>query len=426
MKTNRVILLSCLMMLVCVWSGFADNQVMFNYQGRVKVQGQSFTGTGQFKFAIVSTSGSETLWSNDGTSVGGGEPTASLSLVVDDGIFNVMIGDTSLGMDGINSAIFNTQTPPKLRTWFSDGVHGFQQLLPDKNLVNLSLQVLSTGDTDFTIYVNGATGNDNNNGLSPSTAKQTIQAAVDTLPDRLKCNVTIDIADGIYREDVRVFGVIITPGKYLVFKGDESWTPASPGSPAVRITGTDNDITHTFVRGYGIWASDCSGVTFQGLLLDYATTAGLRLDSGTYQVTNCKLNNSGFYGAVGSQTYIVFTKCIADNNGNSGFTITRLSYASLNDCKARFNGYAGVRGIVFCECQVTGSWDFSNNGGTGVQLITKSVVTFPPTTSPGSGLIMNNGSYSAAIGWQSLMMNMSAHTTYNNPIFTDYGGTYYN
>ena len=215
-KITRII--ACILaVFVFVFVGYADDQVMFNYQGRVKVNGDPFDGTGYFKFALVNNPGTITLWSNDGTSIGGNEPTASISVEVYEGIFNVLIGDTTSGMEPLNSSIFNYPNEIKLRIWFSDGSHGFQQLLPDRKIINPQLLGLSTGKTDFTIYVDGATGNDSNNGLTPANAKQTIQSAVDSLPERLSCNVTIDIADGVYREEVKVFGLFVEPGKQLIF-----------------------------------------------------------------------------------------------------------------------------------------------------------------------------------------------------------------
>lgn len=130
---------------IIIYDIYAEDQVMFNYQGRVKVQGQAFDGTGYFKFAIVNNPGNITLWSNDGTSSGGNEPSASISAEVYDGIFNVMIGDTTLGMEPLNSSIFNHPDNIKLRIWFNDGSHGFQRLLPDRKIVNPQLLGLSTG-----------------------------------------------------------------------------------------------------------------------------------------------------------------------------------------------------------------------------------------------------------------------------------------
>ncbi len=39
--------------------------LLLNFQGRVTVDGTVFTGTGQFKFALVNADGSQSYWSND-------------------------------------------------------------------------------------------------------------------------------------------------------------------------------------------------------------------------------------------------------------------------------------------------------------------------------------------------------------------------
>jgi hypothetical protein len=67
-----------------------------SYQGRVTVDGAAFSGQGFFKFALVNGTGTTTYWSNDGTSSGGDEPTNGTPLPVSNGLFTVLLGDTSL------------------------------------------------------------------------------------------------------------------------------------------------------------------------------------------------------------------------------------------------------------------------------------------------------------------------------------------
>lgn len=377
----------------------ADDLVMFNYQGRVRVQGTAFTGTGYFKFAIVSNDGAVTLWSNDGTSADGSEPDVAVAVQVTDGIFDVMIGDPDLGMQPINRSIFNHPSGIKLRIWFSDGTHGFQRLLPDRRIVNPHLIGLVSGTEDFTIYVNGTTGNDDNNGLTTDTAKQTIQAAVDVLPERLRCNVTIDIADGIYREEVKVYGISVEPTKKLTFLGDETWTPSSPGDPTVRITGTDNDTYTTPVRDCGFVAENCTGIYIQGFLLDYYANAGFYLKSGIYEVANCKAsynNARGFLTRYSARLDI--TNCISDYNGDGfqfcsasdvgawnltalhnnrwGITLEDHATVDLWDCVSKFNSGHGVGIGPVCYANICNTSDFSNNGNNGMRVDMHSVVNF--------------------------------------------------
>jgi hypothetical protein len=106
---------------------------VLNYAGQVAVNGEAFDGNGLFKFALVNADGTTTYWSNDGTSVDGSEPQASVSVTVNGGLYAVLLGNTAQqGMGVIDPAVFAQHSDAKLRVWFSDGVNGFQQLSPDR------------------------------------------------------------------------------------------------------------------------------------------------------------------------------------------------------------------------------------------------------------------------------------------------------
>ena len=106
---------------------------VLNYAGQVAVNGEPFDGNGLFKFALVNADGNVTYWSNDGTSVDGSEPGASVAVSVNGGLYAVLLGNTAQqGMEAIDPAVFAQHNDAKLRVWFSDGVNGFQQLSPDR------------------------------------------------------------------------------------------------------------------------------------------------------------------------------------------------------------------------------------------------------------------------------------------------------
>jgi N-acetylneuraminic acid mutarotase len=106
---------------------------VLNYAGQVAVNGEAFDGNGSFKFALVNADGTTTYWSNDGTSVDGSEPQASVTVSVNAGLYAILLGNTAQqGMGAIDPALFAQHTDAKLRVWFSDGVNGFQQLSPDR------------------------------------------------------------------------------------------------------------------------------------------------------------------------------------------------------------------------------------------------------------------------------------------------------
>jgi len=106
------------------------------YQGEVQVSGSPYSGDGYFKFAVVNAAGDTTYWSNDGTSAGGVEPTASVQLTVSEGLFSVLLGDTTLsGMTQALTADVFSQHNRYLRVWFSTNAGGvFSQLTPDTRI----------------------------------------------------------------------------------------------------------------------------------------------------------------------------------------------------------------------------------------------------------------------------------------------------
>ena len=96
-----------------------------SYQGQLLVSGAPFTGSAQFKFAIVS--GPTNVWANDGTA--SGTPAAAVTLAVNAGIFSVRLGDTSIaGMTTALGASALQLTSAVLRVWVSTGGGPFTQL----------------------------------------------------------------------------------------------------------------------------------------------------------------------------------------------------------------------------------------------------------------------------------------------------------
>src|SRR5688572_26767533 len=69
---------------------------LINYQGRVAVGTVNFNGEGKFKFALVTSDGTKTYWSNDDTSNDGSEPSSAVTLTVTKGLYSVLLGDATL------------------------------------------------------------------------------------------------------------------------------------------------------------------------------------------------------------------------------------------------------------------------------------------------------------------------------------------
>ena len=124
---------------------------LLNYQGRVVVGSTNFNGSGQFKFALVNTSGSTTYWSNDGTSTAGSQPTSSIALAVSQGLYSLQLGDTTLvNMTAIPFSVFGN-SDVRLRVWFNDGTHGFQLLTPDQRISAVGYAMMANTVPDGSI-----------------------------------------------------------------------------------------------------------------------------------------------------------------------------------------------------------------------------------------------------------------------------------
>ncbi|HMJ90101.1 MAG TPA: hypothetical protein VK530_09805 [Candidatus Acidoferrum sp.] len=125
---------------------------MITYQGRVTSSGTNFSGTGQFKFALVrGNNPAISDWSNDGTP-GGAQPVASVSLFVTNGLFNALLGDTS--MAGMTMAIpptAFTNSDLRLRVWFSAGEAEFTQLAPDQRITSVGYAMRAANVMDGAI-----------------------------------------------------------------------------------------------------------------------------------------------------------------------------------------------------------------------------------------------------------------------------------
>jgi formylglycine-generating enzyme required for sulfatase activity len=123
---------------------------MISHQGRVTVNGNAFTGTGQFKFALVNVAGDTSYWSNDGSKADGTEPTASVSLSVARGIFSVNLGEAITGMtQPIPASVFANNGAVYLRTWFYDGSTSWQQISPDARMTSVGYALRAETAADY-------------------------------------------------------------------------------------------------------------------------------------------------------------------------------------------------------------------------------------------------------------------------------------
>ncbi|MES2706765.1 MAG: galactose oxidase [Verrucomicrobiota bacterium] len=128
---------------VMVAASSAQVPQILNYQGKIKVSGNDFTGSGQFKFALVNAAGNQSYWSSDGTTTNGTEPASAVTLPVQAGLYSVLLGDTTVPqMAALPPGVFG-HDDVRLRVWFSDGVNGWQQMTPDQRVAAVGYAMMA-------------------------------------------------------------------------------------------------------------------------------------------------------------------------------------------------------------------------------------------------------------------------------------------
>ena len=319
---------------------------LINYQGRIAVgtPAVNFNGTGQFKFALVDATGNVTFWSNDGSSVGGSQPAASVPLTVTKGLYSVLLGDTSLMNPLVGPAIFS-QPDLRLRVWFSDNTPtGFQLLSPDQRLAPTAY--LADGAVSSTSLADGAI----------TTAKIATGAVTGT-----------QIAP--YTLDFNHLGVPAspTPGQVLGFNGGSlAWT--APGNGAFSLNGTNAYYNGGNV-GIGTaspsWLLDVNGSMHVGSPFANGTPKLIRFGDGDY--VSIGENNQDDRMELTASTF-------AFKNGNVGVgTVTpdfKLVVTDAGVAQLGFSPTYGIRsgylgnGTEYDggDLQLQGGWNIYNGG----------------------------------------------------------------
>lgn len=307
-----------------------------SYQGRVQVGGAPFSGSGYFKFAIVNAAGDTTYWSNDGTGSGGGEPTAAVPLTVNNGLFTVLLGDTTLsGMTRpLSAAAFST--PDRyLRVWFRAGESGdFTLLAPDTRIaaVPYALQAQHAAPPGNVIVVARSNGD-----------FDSIQAAINSITDASSGNpYLVWVAPGWYNEAVKMKPYVHLQG---AGQGVTVIQAAVPNGTALTLTSNisvrDLSVSNTGngPTNYGIYGDDASSVEVANV---FAEAGGL----GT--------SNIAIYLTGDSQVVLenVTAEASKASNSNTGLSITLGP-----EVTAHGGTFRGVGGMYAYGIRLTGGSD---------------------------------------------------------------------
>ena len=220
-------------------------------------------------------------------------------------------------------------------------------------------------------YVDGANGNDSNNGETVATAFETIQHALDKITDG-----TIAVDSCIHIMDTQVYeinghGNNLDTGADLqcIITGANSSGEVDGTQATIRATGTWSDTS------IGLWMSDHKQYTYMNIIFDannLAEYAWLRAGSGADSVhfINCRFTKAKGWGCYQNNSYYQYYACEFDNNGDADTDLHggsyRTYYGQYYKCVFRDNlGYGcycpGQRN-TFDQCV------FSNNSRYGLAL----------------------------------------------------------
>ena len=405
-------LIAALVLAVATTAAWAQQEVEFNYNGRVHVAGTPFSGTGYFKFSLVAGSPETTIWANDGAAIDGSEPSSSIATTVTQGFFSVDIGDTSVpNMAALNPTLFNREDKVYLRSWFSDGTHGFEQMHPDRRVVNPAL----LGTTSFDavdLYVDPATGSDANAGTEVKPMK-TLQNAWNSLPHTLTTTATIHLAAGTYYEGVFLSGKTVnnmgricilgnsSDPSQVVFKGTDetettkvhTWFVVLEGQRNVTISGL-TPMGETYINGGAdIRITKGSEANIEDCVMDHTriylysqswaqvtrvegfsderpynehapsglhTVGVLVTDGSSCRVLDCSFHDLE-YGIMNYTNAVLFLQYVTIDDCYFGANIGALSCASFDKATTISNCHNGVLATMNATLLQTGNIVYSNN-----------------------------------------------------------------
>jgi hypothetical protein len=329
-----------------------------------------------------------TYWSNDGTSSAGSEPTAAVSVAVMNGLFTVVLGDTTVAnMTAIEASIF-VQPNLQLRIWFNDGTNGWAALSPIQNLTPAPYTIAAQSAISLagTLPVAQLSGVVSNTQLAESY-------------------ITVNAGAGLSGGGAVALGgsTTLTNAGLLSVAGDEDITVSTTnGTVTLGTTATNTDTINTIVKRDG--NGDFSACTI--------TLAG------TLNMANLQNNTAVGSGALGTNT-------TGSNNTANGWEAlygnTSGSYNTANGFLALEDNTNGCQntadGAYALRVNTTGSFNtasgwvalFSNTSGSN-------------NLAGGAYALFDNmtGGYNTANGFSALYYNTTGYSNTANGAYALY------
>ena len=308
---------------------------LINYQGKLVSSNGLPVSTGDYelRFRIWdAATGGNLVW---GPQVFNGQsgPGFGPLVPVVQGWFNVMLGPVATNSVPIANAFTGTNRFMEIQLGTNASFSPRQQVLSapyalrsgtsetaNRAMVADFAQAVASATTTngMLLYVS-TNGLNTNNGLTPATAKRTIQAAVDAIPDRIAHGVEIHVFPGVYRETVKVLHktILNTTGAYLSIYG-------------VGMTAGGNEIP-----------TDDGSVLPEHVVIDGADstggppvrTMGVQLEGGGLSLNKLSIRNTTQTGVYVAGSGVLGASSLSiSNTGGSGFNMLNQSRGVFEDC----------------------------------------------------------------------------------------------
>lgn len=166
-------------------------------------------------------------------------------------------------------------------------------------------------------YYVSKSGNDNNDGLSESTPFATIQHAIDLVPEFIKNEIRINVAGGLYDED------IIVSGKYgdglLAIIGSEETSVNRITLKNINLPFVVSTLKCLTTTKSAIDISRCVGVTLTKITntVSAMEQIGIETNFSIIFISNCEISNKN-YAILSSSGSIVFSNSNRGESNNTG------------------------------------------------------------------------------------------------------------
>lgn len=243
--------------------------------------------------------------------------------------------------------------------------------------------------SDLNLYVNASTGNDSNNGLTPGTAKLTIQAAIDLLNnyDGDGWQAIINLANGTYPAGWTFNGPYVGFNNGIQLVGGSGVTIQDGGFvqfQQVTITGGFNQ---EGASAHGVQADQAGKIVVDGI--NWGVCSQYQLFSAKGGQISFQNTNYTIYGGARGHCRCDETGTL-NNSAGMTVTLTGTPAFSVAFCQSTRDGALSFAGATFSGSASAGTTKFNVSSGGAI------LTTAARTYLPGGkiGVVSSGGTYS--------------------------------